>query len=353
MTSASKLPLAALAAVRQAPLTLTESPSVSSAASWARTLRRTPPPVRSSDSTLPISLTIPVNISLPWSDSGPAPLPLSQSRADQQVAVGALPIHLERRSRFGDLPCARAFGKRPGARAPDHDRSDEQAQLVDLARVQEGAGERGAALEEHARDVAASQLGQPGQHPVPRFSVADHDPDAGRLQGAHTILGRGGRGDYEQRRLADRTGEVRLQRQPRMGVEHDARGLAKRYRLTRGEQRIVGQRRPDPDAYGVGLGSPPVDEPSAGFAGDPLGIARGGRHPAVEADRGLDGHERPPCPGVLPECLIEKPRLRSFFPLDQLDLDPLVPKDAWAPTVGLLARIIRGDDHARDPGLQG
>jgi hypothetical protein len=62
MTSASKAPFPAEVAVRQAPFTDTESPSASSLASSARIRSRAPSSERSTDSTSPSSLTIPVNI---------------------------------------------------------------------------------------------------------------------------------------------------------------------------------------------------------------------------------------------------------------------------------------------------
>ena len=61
ITSASKAPPPAWAAVRQAPLTETESPGSSSLARSARTRMRAPSSEASTASTLPSSATIPVN----------------------------------------------------------------------------------------------------------------------------------------------------------------------------------------------------------------------------------------------------------------------------------------------------
>ena len=62
--------------------------------------------------------------------------------------------------------------------------------------------------------------------------------------------------------------------------------------VARGEQRVVGERGPDPDRDGVGLGAPAVDERAALGPRDPPRVAGRGGGEAVEADRRLQRHQR-------------------------------------------------------------
>src|SRR5439155_20760572 len=118
ITLASKAPSDVEATVRQAPLTDTESPDVRSAARPARTRRRAPSSLRSTPSTVPISRTMPVNM------ADPSPLP--QAGANQQVPVGALPLHRHSGRGVGDQVRALPAGQWPGSGAAEHDRGDEQ-----------------------------------------------------------------------------------------------------------------------------------------------------------------------------------------------------------------------------------
>src|SRR5918994_6409129 len=126
----------------------TESPSRSSEASAVRTRSRAPSALRSRLSTSPRSRTIPVNIS---------PSPLPQPSADQEVVAGALPVHRQRS--LGGLDASGALARHQGPRpgAAEHDRRDEQPQLVDLAAIEEGARQARAALQQQRGDVAATQ----------------------------------------------------------------------------------------------------------------------------------------------------------------------------------------------------
>src|SRR5687768_11905542 len=73
-------------AVRQTPLTATESPAASSFASEASIRRRNPPPSRATAATRPSSWTIPVNNLAPR-------LPLAEPRLDQHVIADRLHPH--------------------------------------------------------------------------------------------------------------------------------------------------------------------------------------------------------------------------------------------------------------------
>src|SRR4051794_12874341 len=125
-------------AVRQTPLTATESPSLSSAASGERTERRTPSAVWSTRWTVPRSWTRPVKMGLP----------LSQSGADQQILADHFAIECERAHGVGDAVHAAALERVARRAAADDQRGEEQADLVDLTRVEERAGQVRAALEQ-------------------------------------------------------------------------------------------------------------------------------------------------------------------------------------------------------------
>src|SRR3954468_20643398 len=117
-------------AVRQTPLTATESPSLSSPARREVMAMRTPSRVASTPVTVPRSSTRPVNTS-----------PLLDPRADQQVALDALALQRERAQRIGDLLDALALERVARCAAPDQDRRQEEPDLVDLAGVEEAAGQ--------------------------------------------------------------------------------------------------------------------------------------------------------------------------------------------------------------------
>src|SRR5687767_6444733 len=135
-------------AVRQTPLTATESPGSSSPPSGVATWSRTPSPSCSTACTLPSPATSPVNIGLP----------LLEPCADQHV-VGD-PLDLDGRGAGSgiDRVDALAGDRRAGAAAARDDRGDERVELVDLARVEERAGQARAALEQHRANVALAEL---------------------------------------------------------------------------------------------------------------------------------------------------------------------------------------------------
>src|SRR3712207_3715783 len=93
MTSAPKRsPLQSPTAVRQTPLTATESPSLSSAASGDSIATRTPSAVSCTSATRPRSWTSPVNTS-----------PLPQASGDEDVVADAVAVERERAQRLVDL----------------------------------------------------------------------------------------------------------------------------------------------------------------------------------------------------------------------------------------------------------
>src|SRR4051794_26549952 len=136
-------------AVRQTPLTATESPSLSSPASDERTERRTPSPVWSTRCTVPRSCTRPVN-------NGRSPLP--QTGAHEQILADDLTVECERAHGVGDPIHASALQRVARGAAADDQRRQEQADLVDLAGVEEGARQMRAALEQDRGDVEGAEL---------------------------------------------------------------------------------------------------------------------------------------------------------------------------------------------------
>src|SRR5689334_1198128 len=149
ITSARKAPSAMVTAVRQTPLTAIESPSDSSSASAVSISIREPAGSFSSERTLPRSWTRPVNIS-----------PLRHPRADENVVVHALDLARDCASGGVDRLHALPLERRARVAAAHEHRRDEQAHLVDLARVEERAGEVRAALEQQGLDAARAELGQ-------------------------------------------------------------------------------------------------------------------------------------------------------------------------------------------------
>ena len=117
---------------------------------------------------------------------------------------------------------------------------------------------------------------------------------------------RGGpRDDDDQRHLVRAADELGVERQPRLGVEDDARRLPEVAVDARGQLRVVGQRGADPDHDGVALGAPVVGAEARVLARDPLRVAGVGGDLAVERHRGLEEHLRAAGAGVLAERLVE------------------------------------------------
>ena len=143
---------------------------------------------------------------------------------------------------------------------------------------------------------------------------------------------------------------LRVERQARERVEHDPARLAHDTFDPRGQLGIVGERGADPDRDRIALGPPVVGEPPALLAGDPLRVAAARGDLAVERHRGLEQHPRPPGPGMLAKRLVEQAGADGELAVGHDHLDPLVAQDAEPAPGGVLARVVRGDHHARDPG---
>ena len=127
----------------------------------------------------------------------------------------------------GDVLGAGALHRVARLVAADDDRRDEQPQLVDLAGVEERAGQARAALQQQRLHAAIAELLERVADPlcVGRTLDADH-LDAGRLERLGGCAVRGARDDDDRRHVAGGLHERRVERQPRGRVEHDAVGLA-------------------------------------------------------------------------------------------------------------------------------
>src|SRR4051812_10619736 len=154
MTSAPKSsPPHRPVAVRQTPLTATLSPSESSRASGELMAIRTPSVVASTEVTVPRSSTSPVNTS-----------PLPQARADQHVVGDLLAVERQRMQRLGDLLDPFALQRIARLSAADQQRRKEQPDLVDLAGIEERAGQVRAALEQDRGDAVVAERSERAAH---------------------------------------------------------------------------------------------------------------------------------------------------------------------------------------------
>ena len=197
---------------------------------------------------------------------------------------------------------------------PEHDRGDEQPQLVDLAGVEEGACQGRAALEQEGGDARAARARRAPRRRGPADPRRRRSARPRRLRSASArspaaageAITTSGASPIEPTSREPSGRRASESKTTRVGwrTSAAARGRSRR------EQRVVGERGADPDADGVALGPPAVHQRAAGLAGDPPGVAARGRHAAVEAEGRLQEDERASCAGVLSKRLIQKPRER-------------------------------------------
>src|SRR5680860_1890765 len=310
ITSAAKESARTPRAVRQTPFTATESPSASSPASGLATESRAPSPSRSTAATVPVASTSPVNISAS---------PIPQPGDDQHVVVDALDVERDRAHRVVDPLDALRLDRGARLAPAGEQRRDEHPRLVDLARLEEDAGEVGAALEQQRLDVARAELverrADARRLVLPRRD--DHvDPGVAQRVGLGPL--RGARADHGHRDVAGAADQPRVERQAGLGVEDHAPRLVSSAGDARGQQRVVLGGRVDADRDGVALGAPAVGAGAAGLTGDPLRVAAARGDLAVERHRGLEDHQRTAATGVLAKRLVEQPfrkHARSGRPL--------------------------------------
>src|SRR5687767_5519517 len=212
ITSASKAPPSTRAAVRQTPLTATESLSARSPASRVRTRSRAPSAPESIASTLPTSAMRPVNNS-----------PLPQARLDEHVVAYPLDAGVERARGVGDRGGAPPLDHGARAASAKDDRRDEEREPVDLSGVEERARERRPALEQDARDLAPPELVERRLDSRRPLASHGHDLGARRLECCAAVGVRCGTGDDDEGGLVDRPHEGGVERKLGMRVEDDPR----------------------------------------------------------------------------------------------------------------------------------
>src|SRR5215204_461618 len=317
ITSARNSPPSIAVAVRQTPSTATESPSAIWPASRVRTPSVTPSAFASTAVTVPRSCTSPVNTS-----------PLPEPGGDQHVAGDPLDVERERARRLRDPLDALALERVARVRAADEDRGEEQPQLVELARVEERAGQLRAALEQDRREVGGAELVERRAH-ARRLVLPRRDDHLGArgLQRVGLQPRRGPPDDDRQGELGRAAHELRVERQPALGVEDDPARLARDAGDPRVELRVVGQRGADPDDDGVALGAPVMRQQARLLAGDPLRVAGARGDLAVERHRRLEQHVRAAGARVLAERLVDESRAGRRLAVGDDDLDALVAHD--------------------------
>ncbi len=156
----------------------------------------------------------------------------SRSRArDQHVVGDPLDVERQRARRLGDPLDALALERVARVGAADHDRREEQADLVDLARVEERARELRPALEQDRGDAGRAELVERRAHARGLvLARRDDHVGAGDLERVG-LQPRGGAADDDgERQLGRAAHELGVERQPPLGVEHDAARLARRAR---------------------------------------------------------------------------------------------------------------------------
>src|SRR5580704_13100475 len=155
-------------AVRQTPSTAIESPSLNSPASAVAIRSVAPSASRSTAAMRPRSAISPVNKLPPPRSSATVPAarahtrtrarggvhqqqpsPLAQPRGDEQILADARAVEGERAQGLRDALDAFALERVAGGAPAEQQRREEQADLVDLAGVEEGTGEMGTALEQN------------------------------------------------------------------------------------------------------------------------------------------------------------------------------------------------------------
>ena len=150
----------------------------------------------------------------------------------------------------------------------------------------------------------------------------------------------------------DAADELGARGQGGLAVEHHAGGLAAGALDARRQQRIVGTCGADAHGHRVALGAPAVRPRAAGLARDPLRVAAGGGHLAVQRHGRLEHHQRPARARVLAEGLVEQARAVADLAVHQVHGHALVAQDAEAAAGRLVRRVVGGHHHACDARLE-
>src|SRR5207302_10373753 len=299
-TSARKMWPSSWTRVRQAPLTATLAPTSARAVIDGASMAMRPSPW---SVTRPRVLTIPVNIA-----------------ADHQIIAKPRDLDIVQPEGVRQLSHARPGDRRGGFLTADHDGCQEGDHGVDQACIEEGAVDFGAALDEQAQDVPAAelleQLIEVDALAWARRAPAQH-LGARRLQRGHSRGRRAGGGRHQRRRLAALPGQHRRRRRdPEGRVDDHAQGLAGRPGEPVRQLWIVLDDGAGADQDGVMELAQPVSLGAGPLAGDPARLPAGGRDPAIEADRELDGDEGPAGDAVLDVEAVE-PACGGLFDADR------------------------------------
>ena len=249
MTSAANPPGAGSTAVRQAPATLTESPGSRPAPSPAAIRSRAPESPRSIDSTVPISLIRPVNIS-----------PLPQPDAREHVLADRLPADRQRSLRTVDplrAGCRRSVASHRRRRA----RAERRRAASRRARRRHGRRPRGSRRPRAARSSARGRrAGRAPLRPARGLRPGRRWTSTPASASAAT-RSRGASGPAITMTGASATVRTSCEPSGSRAVESKTtrRGWRASVDAARGQQRVVGERGLDADGDGVGFGAPAVD----------------------------------------------------------------------------------------------
>ena len=343
ITSAWNWPSAIAVAVRQTPLTATESPSAISSASRVRTPSVTPSSLLSTTVTCPRSWTSPVNtLTTPCRRAE-----ISRSSAIRSTSSASARVASAIRSTPSPSSGSRAL-EPPTTTGARNSRISSTSPASRNAPASLGPPSSRIDVTSAAPSWSSAERTRAGSFsPVATITSAPATSSASvcsrdAARPTTTVSGSSGRAAHE----------LGVERQPPLGVEHDAARLARRAVDPGVQLRVVGQRGPDPDRDGVALGAPVMRAQPRRLAGDPLRVPGAGRDLAVERHRGLEEHVRAAGPGVLAERLVEQPRADRGLAVGDGHLHALVAQDAEPAAGGLLGRVVGGDHDAPDAGLE-
>ena len=324
MTSAPKRSPSTAVAVRQTPLTATESPSPSSPASARRErqahavggrVRPRRPSPRSCDE--------------PGEHAAHHSL---QPRGDQQVVADALAVERQRAQRVGDALDALALERVARGAAAEQQRREEQADLVDLAGVEERARQVRAALEQdRRRRRSAPSWSSAERTRAGSFSPVATMTSAPAISSA-SVAARGAARETTTVSGSSGAAATSCESSGRRAVE--SKTTRRGWRWT-------------PSTRAVSCGSSASAVPMPTATASTLARQRCARARldsseihfespvprgdlAVERHRRLEQHPRPAGARVLAEGLVEQPRARGELAVGDVDLDALVAQDPQA-----------------------
>ena len=240
-------------------------------------------------------------------------------------------------------------------RAAEHDGRDEQPQLVDLARVEERAGQMRPALQQHRGDAARAEL-------VERASDARRLVLAGRDDRRRRRRSPARRSPAARRRARRTTVSGTSAACARAGSPAAAGRRSRRRRGAAGARR----RRRAPSAAGRRPARCRCPTPTASSSRAPAVRARARlASPEIHFESpvrvatlpssviaDLNSTNGRPVRACLRKAWLSSRARRGELAVGDVDVDALVAQDAQAAARGLLGRVVGGDDDAGDPGLQ-